>query len=117
MPGAVMFVFKALAISALAIGVLATTACAQVGMTAPTTTGGTSAGTAVAGVQTAPQGGQPVTVAAGVQVEQQAAAPAAGVRHLPSTTSRDSTNPLLGLGAVLMALGVFLARRPSKPVP
>jgi len=65
------------------------------------TTGATtetgSAGTAVAGVQTAPQGGSAV----------------AGVSNLPSTNTGDSSG-ILGLGAALMALGVYLVRLPTK---
>jgi hypothetical protein len=67
--------------------------------TAPTTTATETAsnGTAVAGVQTAPQSGSAV----------------AGVSNLPSTNTGDSTG-VLGLGAALMALGVYLVRLPTK---
>jgi len=38
----------------------------------------------------------------------------AGVQNLPSTSSTSDNTGLLGLGGALIALGAFLAKRPSK---
>jgi LPXTG-motif cell wall-anchored protein len=80
----------------------------ELGLTSATTT-------AVNGVQTAPTTGTTQTTQTGAQSTTTSQTVVGGVQTLPST-STESNIPLTALGGVLLSIGVWLLRKPTRDI-